>query len=321
MHVLFDLQGEIDELDLKTSARVIPTGSKTPALEICDVDGVKSIRVKDRKDQIAGIGIPLVSMPVKVGDRITITGRVARDVPMGSWGIALWAEECQLAQSISPKSLFALSYVLCDTDLNSVITVQTTRWGAINPIMDFFVDNILIWRDKKVRKSKEDPRNIIYDMESDEKLLPDGSLAVEGLGEDVVYTGFLAHSGSPDVKVFLDDNNRKAMHISNRQRDWDAVDIRLNNMELMSGNSYMITVEGSIDGDVTEGTIVTLQGLPGYSWRSNQLVGNNQKFTLCYTLTKAEAEQWHTIRITTNPIGATVSFYIHSIEIKRLGLL
>ncbi|MCL2198857.1 MAG: hypothetical protein FWB80_08030 [Defluviitaleaceae bacterium] len=329
MQVLFDLQEEINDLDLKASKHIVPVGSKMPTLKICEVDGIKTLKIKDRVDQIAGIGIPLDSLPVKPGDRITVTGRVAGGVSMGSWGVALsieetnmrQAEECQLAQFTSPKSLFSLSYILTDADLGCVITVQTTRWGSINPTMDLYVDSILILRDKKVITVKEDPRSIVYTMENDQDIIPGGAIAAEGSGHNELFTEFLAHSGSPDVKVFLHDDKTKALYVSRRRKDWDGVDIRIKNLELMKGNNYRITVEGSIDGKAPEGTIITLQGLPGYTWRNNQLVNDSQSFTLRYSLTQTEIHQWHTVRITTNAIGAGVSFYIYSIEIKRLGLL
>ena len=329
MQVIFDLQDEIDCLDLKTSRHIVPTGANKPRLSISEIDGIKIIRVRGRLDPSDGIGITLQSLQVKTGDRVVITGHVGRDVPMGSWGIALSTEEtcsrsgeeCQLAQSTSPKSLFSLSYVICEEDLDTTISVQTTRWGAINPIMDFYIDGILIMRDKQVTKVKEDPRGLVYSLEQDDKVVVGGEIASEGQDSYEHVSNYLALSGEPDVKIFLHNDITKALYISRRKRDYDGIDIRLNRMSLLPGNSYRITVNGSIDGHAPEGTIVTLQGLPGYSWRNNQLVSNNDSFTLCYSLSQADLQQWNTIRITTNTIGATVSFYVYSVEIKRLGLL
>jgi hypothetical protein len=327
MEVLFDLQHELDFLNLNTSELIVPIGNIPPALTMSVVDDVKTILVKDREEQIAGLGVALKELPnLREGDRITVTGRVPRESPMGSWGVALvteetetrLAEECQLAQSTSPKSLFSLSHILNAADLQSLIMVQTTRWGAINPVMDLYVDSILISRNKDALVD-EDARNIVYSFDTDENLQPGGGVSAND-SENNLRSDFLAQSGNPDIKIFLHEEE-KAIYISERNKDWDGVDINMERLNLVRGNKYQITVTGRMDGIVPEDSIITLQGIPGYSWRNNQNMESNQNFTLTHILSHAEVDQWTTVRITTNSAGATVPFYIYSIEIKRLGLL
>jgi hypothetical protein len=331
MEVLFDLQQELEALDLNASLLIVPIGDIHPTLAMSVVDDVKTILVKDRAEQMAGLGVMLRELPdIREGDRITVTGRVPRESPMGSWGVALvieetetrHAEECQLAQSASPKSLFSLSHILNGADLQSLITVQTTRWGAINPIMDFYVDSILISRNKDEHSITEDRRSIVYSFDTDEKLQPGGAISSADFEptEATVRSNFLAQSGNPDIKIFIHEDD-KAIYVSGRNKDWDGVDIYMDRLGLIAGNKYQITVTGKMDGHVPDDTIITLQGIPGYSWRNNQNMQSDQSFTLTHTLNHAEVDQWTTVRITTNAAGATVPFYIYGIEIKRLGLL
>ncbi|MCL2386073.1 MAG: hypothetical protein FWC89_00845 [Defluviitaleaceae bacterium] len=334
MQILFDLQEEFESYKLGNfsgTAHIVPVGDSPPTLSVELVDDVKTIRVQNREDRIAGLGVPLSALPqLKVGDRIVVTGRVPKDVPAGSWGVALVteetdtrkSEECQLAQFTSPKALFALSHILGKSDLNSLLMVQTTRWGAINPTMDFSIDNILFFRDGKYGSVIEDPRTMVYSFANDEKIklggwLPGGDARDSRSVENRVE---LTQSGDPDIKIFK-RGDTKALHIGHRVKDWDGVDINTPSLNLVQGNKYEVVVTGCIDGDVPDGTIITLQGIPGYSWRNNQFVYKDQFFTLRHTLSQADVDQWKIIRITTNSNGSTVSFYIYSIEIKRLGLL
>ena len=199
--------------------------------------------------------------------------------------------------------------------------VQTTRWGAINPTMDLFIDGILISRDDKA-EVKDDPRSVIYSFATDVNFRPDG-LMPSLLGaepEDDNTAVFLVQSGNPRIKVCM-YNGEKALHVTERAKDWDGIDISLERLKLFEGNKYQITVTGRVDGYAPEGSIMTLQGLPGFSWRNYRFIADDRFFTLSHTLSDAEIAHWTTIRITTNAVGANVSLYIFDIEIKRLGLL
>jgi len=195
--------------------------------------------------------------------------------------------------------------------------VQTTRWGAINPIMDLFIDGILISRDDKA-EVRDDPRNIVYSFDADVSLMPDGMLS--SINEITELPEFLVQSGNPRVKACM-YNGEKALHVTERSKDWDGIDISLERLKLIEGNKYHISVTGRVDGYAPEGSIITLQGLPGYSWRNYRFIADDRFFTLSHTLSDAEIAHWTTVRITTNAIGANVSLYIFDIEIKRLGLL
>jgi hypothetical protein len=115
--------------------------------------------------------------------------------------------------------------------------------------------------------------------------------------------------------------NAKAIYVSEREKDWDSLDINMESLGFLAGNEYVVKVTGRIDGYAPEGTIILIQGIPGYSWRNNMAVESDQDFVLTHILSNAELDQWENIRITTNAAGATVPFYIYEIEIKRVGLL
>ncbi|MCL1884220.1 MAG: hypothetical protein FWF81_10800 [Defluviitaleaceae bacterium] len=329
MEILFDLQQEIYSLNLEDTGYFMPVGNSPPTLTLTTIDDVKTILVEKRASQVSGFGIVMSELKgICPGDRITVTGRVPRDSPMGSWGVALLtqetetrrAEECQLAQYTSPKSLFSLSHILSAADLESLLMVQTTRWGALNPNMNLNIDNILISRESSESSVAEDTRSIVYSFETDEGFVAGGEISSAELTDTSIYSVHLAKSGIPDVKIFEHEDS-VAMYVSGRNKDWDAVDINLGTLGLIEGNRYRVTVRGRADGNTAEGTIITLQGLPGYSWRNNQALESDAYFTLTHDLNRTEVNQWTTLRITTNAIGANVPFYIYGIEVKRLGLL
>ncbi|MCL1844775.1 MAG: hypothetical protein FWF77_02615 [Defluviitaleaceae bacterium] len=322
MEVLFDLQQELETLDLNSSDLIVPVGFHQPTLKINVVDDVKTILVKDRADRISGIGVDLKELPeLRAGDRITITGRVPRETPPGSWGVALIseesearrAEECQLAQQRSPKVLFSLSHILGGVDLDGLIMVQTTRWGAIEPVMNFFVDSIIISRGDGEISVKEDERELVYSLETDENLKARRTGAA-------FSTGVLYQAGSPEIMV-LEKDGETRIYLNERAKEWDGLDINLKSLGILTGNKYQIVATGKVVGNAQRGSRITLQGIPGFSWRGSERMKLDGEFELTHTLSYAEVEQWTTVRITTNSIGASVPFYISGIEVKRLGLL
>jgi hypothetical protein len=61
-----------------------------------------------------------------------------------------------------------------------------------------------------------------------------------------------------------------------------------------------------------------IQGIPNYDWRCITPIKKDLEFTLEHTMSRSEVEKWTSIRVTTNSIGAAVSFYVYSLEITRL---
>jgi len=322
MNVVFDMQDALQDIDNMDAVTCLaPIGPSFPALKIEQTEDVKSIRIHDRLNHEAGMGINICAISgVQAGDRITLTGRVA-NAHYGAWGIALLAnagkdETAQLAHALAPRSIFALSYILMDEDLNRTILIQTTRWGAVNPIMDVLIDNILIFRGEEA--FPVDPRHIVYSLERD----PGIQDIHEKDSKTIISSNNIRRAGTPTLKIFR-RGNFNAIHVSSRYNDWDGVDISLENLKLLPGNSYQITVTGRVDGTVPKddetGARLMFQGMPDYSWRDVKTINDNEEFTLSYTLTRSEIENWKFIRITSDKTAATVSFYIYGITIINMS--
>jgi hypothetical protein len=130
------------------------------------------------------------------------------------------------------------------------------------------------------------------------------------------HTVYLFPSGNPELTIFESGGGR-SVHVGNRQNDWDALDLNVSFLNLSKSGNYTITVTGAINGPATTGTLMLIQLMPGYKWRSQKAVSNNQEFTLTHKFTTEEIANIDTIRITTNDIGADVSFYIHNIIISE----
>jgi hypothetical protein len=298
-----------------------PTGKTLPALDILQVEDVKTILVTKRANKQAGVGINIAKIcDIAPGDRITVTGRFKSDAPSGSWGVALIAKdgtaENQLAHQIAPRSVFSLSHVLEKTEMDAMVVLHTTSWGHIEPNMDFFVDNLRISREVSESNILADTRGIVYSMSDDRRMRDYKSL---GLSQDIQGTEYLQGSGNPKIKI-IKRGKLNILHVSNRFRDFDAVDIMLNTLKLMKGNSYQVTATGRIDGKAPEGSLMLMQSTPGYSWLASKFVSEGSEFSLTFTLTPSGIEKWTAIRISSNVIGASVSFFIFSIEVESLGV-
>ncbi|MCL2386072.1 MAG: hypothetical protein FWC89_00840 [Defluviitaleaceae bacterium] len=326
MVILYDMQEQFEAIATGVfydACNLMPTGSESPFMRVVEVDNVKSLLVENRKNKSAGVGLKVAEIPeIQAGDRITVTGRFSADSPAGNWGVALIAKrtdysENQLAHQIAPRSVFALSHVLEDDEMQTILMIQTTSWGLQNPLMDFHLDNILISRISADSLAHHDTRGKVYSLAED----PNIQQYSTDTGATRIFLGnaHLRRAGDPTISIFkYGDIN--AFHVNNRVKDFDAVDIDLESLELIKGNKYQLTVTGRIDGTPPEGSLMMFQGIPGFSWRSNKFAATDSEFILTYTLTPSEVEKWTTIRITTNNIGAPVSFYIYSIEVESLGV-
>jgi hypothetical protein len=129
----------------------------------------------------------------------------------------------------------------------------------------------------------------------------------------------LQASGNPQLKI-AKRGDTNVFYVSNRFKDYDAVDIVLDTLNLAKGNKYEITIIGRVDGKPPEGALVLLQSTPGFSWLCSKFMAEDGEFNLTYTLTPSGIEKWSSVRISTNSIGASVSFYIYSIEVESLGV-
>ena len=306
--------GRFDDL-----SHIMPSGMELPELIVEQFDGLSVIRVANRTSRESGVELKLFELAnIKPGDRQTITGRIGEGAPPGSWGIALMSEDtetAQLAQHVIPKTIFALSTVLDTNMIRGTLMIQTTKWGASEPLMDFYIDNIIVLRKIKMDIQQADSRALIYSLENDPSVQFFNA-------EDTFFEGsvFLVRSGAPLIRVFRRGASN-ALHIGVRVKDWDGVDINIARMGLLQGNKYEIVVKGRFEGATATDSKVMLQGLPGYSWRDTQPITDDQEFTLSHVLGQAEVSKWSAVRVTTDENGATTPFYIYSIEVKRLGLL
>jgi len=324
MVILFDLQEELEHISIGAFDKleyIFSEGTPTPALAVEEYDEVKFISITERRNNEAGISIklPAISSSLHVGDRITITGRVGRGARRTNWGVALCAnlpntsEAIQLVQQIAPSELFSLTHILEETEVNATLTLRTMQWSESYSLMDVFVDSILITRSKESDTFKEDPRDIVYSLENDDYIQWVGM----GEGHTFETSQYVQRSGRPTLTVFR-HKNTNAIHVGNRSRDFDGLDIRLERLDLVKGNEYHVQVKGVIDGFAPEGTQIMLQGIPHFSWRDNQVVTSNQPFKLNHILRRSALEKWIMLRITTNFYGANVPFIIHSIEIRKV---
>ena len=324
MLVLYDFQEDFKDVEsgeFKEGEIVSVRQDHSSASVIKVVEDVKTLLISERKSSYSGIFIRLNKIPgLMAGDRITITGRIGDEAPRGPvWSIALlsWSvEDGHLTQHISPGpgAVFAISHILETKEIEHVFTVHTIGWGGVlSPLMDFYVDGILITRNTKVNEAEIDTRTAVYSLEEDEYIKHISTDDVDSFGNKLL----VVRSGNPIIRIFQ-RGDLKAIHVGTRVNDWDGVDLLISRMRLRAGNKYKILVTGRIDGNVPDGSVLMLQGIPSYGWRSNINITEDEEFTLEHVLTRSELEKWTSVRITTNGNGASVAFYIYNISIERL---
>ncbi|MCL2198855.1 MAG: hypothetical protein FWB80_08020 [Defluviitaleaceae bacterium] len=319
MKILYDFQENFKDIeagDFETNEIVTSRNEFTMAL-LNDIEDVKSLLLTKRTRRESGVLIHLKKIPnLQPGDRIIITGRVSGgdSNPRNGWSVALLSTiDGHITQHIAPSSVFSLSHMLEEKELDQTMVVHTIGWGASQPLMDFCIDGILITRNDRAANPNEDTRTSLYSTSDDPQLKWISTNDVQSFGDTLI----LVRSGSPNVRMFK-RKGVNAFHVGVRVNDWDGVDIRLSHLKLLSGNKYKITVHGKIDGDAPPKSVIMLQGIPSYTWCSSKDITPDMSFTLEHILTRSQVEGWTSARITTNTPGAKTSFYIYSIDVVRL---
>jgi len=319
MLVLYDMQNDLKDAepgDFERHGILLLRRDPEANGVIKVIEDIKTIYISGRSKRESGIYMYIDELTgLLPGDRITITGRIEEHSLGGStWSISLFSViDGHLTHHIAPGTVYSISYILDENDVNNALTVHTIGWGVLEPLMNFYVDNILITRADSADEFTVDTRKGIYSLATDTDLTLINADNFIKYGTAVILT----RSGYPNIGIFK-HKGENAIHVNTRVNDWDGLDIIISNLKLQAGNQYKITVRGQIDGEAPEGTIIMIQGVPTYSWRRYMFVKSNEEFTIEYNLTRQDVEQWTAARITTNPAGATVSFFVYGIEIERV---
>jgi len=321
VRVIYDLQQELQGVAPGPFTQAGPVLVREMPLanaKIEQIEDVKTICIYHRAEIQTGIDIRLDSIPdLAAGDRITVTGRVGPQKNTGgkTWSVALIAsypEDGQITQHTSPDPIFAVSHILEEEQLDLTLYVHTVFWGAHLPLMDLFIDSVLVTRFEK--PDEADTRDVVYALApyEGEEFMGSEEAAVRGKNAPFVFC-----AGYPHLRA-LRHGDDIAIHVGNRFNDWDGVDINLARMGLRTGNQYKIAVRGRVDGKAPKDATIMLQGIPGFVWKKTTALSTDAEFAFEYVLSRSEVEKWHTVRITTNTQGSSVAFFICGIEIRRM---
>ena len=280
---------------------------------------MKYIDVGERVQGDSGLLIASSSMPeIKAGDRITITGRVGNNAPLENWGIALFligGTGTHLTQHVAPEGLYSLTHLVDQAEVDRDFYVRTVQWEEGAQIVDFFVDSILITRIDGQTHFNKDTRHVVY------SLMYDNGVYGSRLDRLFESSAYLMRAGVPDISIKEAVDGARHLHIGARSRDWDSIDVLINNMNLQRGNAFRLRVVGRLSSSAPDNSEMHLQGVPGYAIRSIVHVTPGEEFELEHMLTQAEVETWTSIRISTNSHASQYSFIIYSIEIRAEGLI
>ena len=133
--------------------------------------------------------------------------------------------------------------------------------------------------------------------------------------------GQTVQSGGPSIqpvtgKVFAGNEDGAALYISNRQNNWDGIDIPFAAAGLQNGKTYTITVRGYVDEgvDIPAGAQAWLQNVDSYGWIAGSDFVAGQPFTLTGQYT-VDTGKDRAIRVQSSEEGKTVPFYVGDIVI------
>jgi len=155
-----------------------------------------------------------------------------------------------------------------------------------------------------------------------------GEAPDEAEDADIVYhetfaggQGQAVQAGGPSIqpvtgKVFAGNEDGAALYISNRQNNWDGLDIPFAAAGLQNGKTYTITVRGYVDedADVPAGAQAWLQNVDSYGWIAGADFVAGQPFTLTGQYT-VDTGKDRAIRVQSSEAGKTVPFYVGDIVI------
>jgi endo-1,4-beta-xylanase len=135
-------------------------------------------------------------------------------------------------------------------------------------------------------------------------------------------TGVAVKNGNAIIaavdKDFIGNDDKKALYVSNRAKNWDGVDLNFTDIGLQNGKEYTITVKGFVDSDVVvpSGAQAWIQTISGYSVVAGADFTAGAAFTLSGKYT-VDTSKDSIIRFNSNEAGATVPFYIGDILITE----
>jgi len=329
MTILHDLQEQLEDVSIGKFNNSIaksllvniirPWGNPEPVISVREYDGVRYISIENRILDDSGIELVLSAVPdLRVGDKISITGRIGEDAPLSNWGVCMFVkgeEVGHLDQHIAPTGLYNVNHVIDTDELERGLVLRTVQWGESTSVIDFYVDSIIITRQDTITEIVEDIRPVVYSFANDRDILTSRT-------DRPVFEGnnFLRRSGVPEVHI-SEHNGKRMLTLKKRAKDWDAIDILFSSMDLIRGNIYKISVTGIMGDDAPEKATVLFQGIPGFSWRSNVQVRPNEEFRIEHVLSPSEMESWTSLRITTDGASSQSTFTIKSIEVKPVGVV
>ena len=322
-----DITGAADGSDFGTTTYLTNSGGGP---KVVAYQEGKSIHVASRTDNWNGVDIRLQALDLIAGLEytFTVTGHIAVDPPDGSQLVSLnpnafgqFGGYSGIAPSVPmTNGNFTIEYKITFTpsDIaaigdNSYFRTQSNDTGKAVP---FFVDNIVI---------TQGPVPVVYDMQEDP------GIADVDAGTEFTWTNYLQNSGGTRTIVENNDGSR-SIQISNREGDWNGVDIKLSALGLTSDKEYTFTITGHLDSSVTvpdPNTYAIVLSTPNafgsynqYQWLTNQPLTNNS-VTLQYkaALTNSDIASIGNdsyFRIQTNGDAANVPFFVDSILITAL---
>lgn len=133
-------------------------------------------------------------------------------------------------------------------------------------------------------------------------------------------SGVATQSGNANLtqttKAFDGNSNDKALYVSNRNNDYDAVDFNFSEIGLVNGNTYTVTVTGFVDETETipPSAQAVLSTVDSYTWLANVNYVAGEAFTLTQEFTVNTSSD-SKLRVQSNEDGETVPFYIGEILI------
>ena len=119
-------------------------------------------------------------------------------------------------------------------------------------------------------------------------------------------------------KVFDGNEDGAALYVNNRTNNYDGPDFFFEDLGLVDGRTYTVTIAVYVDSDVTipEGALLAIQpvGNDNYGWVTGAEITAGKAMTLTGQFT-ADFSMYDRLRVQSDEAGKTVPFYIGDILI------
>lgn len=153
--------------------------------------------------------------------------------------------------------------------------------------------------------------------ETERELIYHNNFSEENFPDDVAVASGNAVLEWDNNIEFEGNTNNSGVWVTNRENDYDGIDLDFDSLGLEAGREYDIVVQGFVGSEesIPDDTSINLETVAGYTWLNTTTPLGGEAFTLEASYSAFESEDDSMFRIKTNDAGVGMEFAITDILI------